>query len=183
MPSNVDRKLCMPRLKKVESLPPFETSVLPAYKRGLQPKRWGDSVEADEVWAFVGSKKNQQWIWLAWSYQTTQVLSFAVGPRDTSTGRKMWEGIPEGYRRKQSYTDGLKIYDALIAYSQHWVCPKGCGDTCIAEGCNNYLRHRVSYLVRKSMSFARDVDWLKRRLLWVLFARNERLKLKLESTD
>ena len=166
----------------MESLPPFETSVLPAYKRGEQPDRFGDSIEADEVWAYVGSKKNQQWIWLAWSYQTTQTLSFAVGPRNTETGRQMWEGIPAGYRRKQAYTDGLKIYEALIPYSLHWVCPKGCGDTNIAEGCNNYLRHRVSYLVRKSMSFARDVQWLKRRLLWVLYARNERIKSKVEST-
>ena len=88
----------------------------------------------------------------------------------------MWESIPEGYRKKQVYTDGLNIYGSLIPYSQHWVCAKGCGDTNLAEGCNNYLRHRVSYLVRQSMSFARNVEWLKRRLLWVLFMRNERIK-------
>ena len=126
----------------------------------------------------MGTKKNPQWIWLAWSYQTTQVLGFAVGPRDLSTGQAMWDSIPAGYRRKQVYTDGLLLYEELIPWNQHWVCPKGSGDTCIAEGCNNYLRHRVSYLVRKSMSFARNVDWLKRRLLWVLFARNERIKTK-----
>ena len=160
----------------METLPAFEDSVLPVYKRGEQPKRWGDSVECDEIWAFVGNKKNQQWIWLSWSYQTTQTLSFAVGPRDTVTGRAMWEGIPEGYRRKQTYTDGLPIYDSLIPYSQHWVAEKGTGATNVAEGCNNYLRHRVSYLVRKSMSFARNVEWLKRRLYFVLFSRNERIK-------
>ena len=155
---------------------------MPAYKRGEQPERWGDSIEADEVWAYVGNKNNQQWIWLAWSYLTTQVLSFAVGTRDTATGKQMWEGLPAGYSRKQTYTDGLNIYESLIPYSQHWVCPKGSGDTNIAEGCNNYLRHRVSYLVRKSMSFARNVEWLKRRLVWVLYSRNERIKSKLEST-
>jgi IS1 family transposase len=88
----------------------------------------------------------------------------------------MWVDIPVEYRKKQFYTDDLNIYHSLIPWSQHWVCPKGCGDTNIAEGCNNYLRHRVSYLVRKSMSFARNVDWLRRRLLWVLYARNERIK-------
>jgi insertion element IS1 protein InsB len=183
VPSNVAPKLSTPRLKKVEALPEFETSVLPAYKRGEQPKRWGDSIECDEMWAFVGSKKNQQWIWLAWSYQTTQVLSFAVGPRDMATGREMWEGIPAGYRKKQNYTDGLKIYDALIPYEQHWVAEKGTGATNVAEGCNNYLRHRVSYLVRKSMSFARNVEWLKRRLEWVLYARNERIKTRWETQE
>jgi IS1 family transposase len=92
----------------------------------------------------------------------------------------MWEGIPEGYRGKQTYTDGLNIYDSLIPYSQHWVAEKGSGGTNIAEGCNNYLRHRVSYLVRKSMSFARNVEWFKRRLYFVLFSRNERIKAKHE---
>ncbi|MBV9848251.1 MAG: hypothetical protein JO250_01050 [Armatimonadetes bacterium] len=39
----------------------------------------------------MGSKKNQQWVFLAWSFQTTQVLSFAVGPRNAATGKEMWE--------------------------------------------------------------------------------------------
>lgn len=80
-----------------------------------------------------------------------------MGPGDTATGREMWEAIPCGYRKKQTYPDGLKIYESLIPSSVHWICPKGCGETNIAQGCNNYLRHRVSYLVRKSMSFAGQV--------------------------
>jgi hypothetical protein len=63
----------------------------------------------------------------------------------------MWEGIPAEYRKKQFCTDDLNIYHSLIPWSQHWVCPKGCGDANIAEGCNNYLRHRVSYLVAKQL--------------------------------
>ena len=160
----------------METLPDFKESVLPAYKRGEQPKRWGDSFQCDEMWAFVGSKDNQQWIWLAWSCQTTQVLSFALGPRDSATARAMWEGLPQAYKKKQVYTDGLNIYESLIPYSQHWVAEKGSGGTNLAEGCNNYLRHRVSYLVRESMSFARNIDWLLRRLTFVLFSRNERIK-------
>jgi IS1 family transposase len=124
------------------------------------PAQKGDSIECDEVWAYVGRKKQQAWIWLSWSFLTTQTLSFAVGPRDAETGRVMWKAIPQSYRRKQAYTDGYSVYESLIPWSRHWVCPKGSGDTCIAEGCNNYLRHRVSYLVRKSSSFARNPDWL-----------------------
>jgi insertion element IS1 protein InsB len=157
-------------------MPPFERSVLPAYKRGEQPERWGDSVECDEMWAYVGSKKNQQWIWLSWSHQTTQTLSFAIGPRDLATGKIMKAGIPAEYAKKQKYTDGLEIYEELFQDSQHWVCEKGSGGTNIAEGCNNYLRHRVSYLVRKSSSFARNVVWFWRRLYFVLYTRNERIK-------
>jgi insertion element IS1 protein InsB len=149
-------------------LPKFEQSVLPAQK--------GDTIEADEVWSYVGSKQNPAWIWLSWSFQTTQTLSFAIGSRDEATGRVMWQGIPDSFRRKQVYTDAYAVYDKLIPASRHWVCPKGSADTNIAEGCNNYLRHRISYLVRKSSSFARKVDWLYRRLLLVLFTRNQRIK-------
>ena len=88
----------------------------------------------------------------------------------------MWEGIPCDWSRKQVYTDALGIYDKLIPYKQHWVCPKGSADTNIAEGCNNYLRHRVSYLVRESSSFARKIEWLYRRLYLVLFNRNQKIK-------
>jgi insertion element IS1 protein InsB len=157
-------------------MPAFEESVLTAYKRGEQEERFGDSVECDEMWAYVGSKKNQQWVWLSWSYQTTQTLSFAVGPRNLSTGKIMKAGIPASYSRKQVYTDGLKLYEELFPDSRHWVCEKGSGGTNISEGCNNYLRHRVSYLVRKSSSFARNGEWLWRRLYFVLFSRNERIR-------
>jgi len=94
----------------------------------------------------------------------------------------MWEAIPKSYARKQVYTDEYCVYENLIPWWRHWVCPKGSGDTCVAEGCNNYLRHRVSYLVRKSMSFARNPDWLLRRLYLVLFNRNMRIKQAHEST-
>ena len=164
----------MPRSKKVEALPPFEESVLPAQR--------GDSIECDEVWAYVGSKKQQAWLWLSWSYQSTQTLSFSVGARDEATGRKMWEGIPKSDSRKQAYTDEYSVYAKLIPWWRHWVCPKGCGDTNIAEGCNNYLRHRVSYLVRKSSSFARNPTWLYRRVFLVLFTRNLRIKQAYIST-
>lgn len=160
-------------LKKVESLPDFSESVLPAKR--------GDTVECDEVWTFVGSKKHPKWIWLSWSYQTTQTLSFALGERNKETGQVMWHGIPDSYSRKQVYTDAYAVYGCFIPYSRHWVCPKGSGDTNIAEGCNVYLRHRVSYLVRKSTSFARNIDWLYRRLKLVLFRRNQKIAQKIEA--
>ena len=138
----------------------------------MLPAQKGDSIECDEIWAFTGSKKTPAWIWLSWSYQTTQALSFAVGKRNTQTGRIMWQAIPKSYARKQVYTDEYVCYETLIQRSRHWLCPKGSGRTNVAEGCDNYLRHRVSYLVRKSPSFARGVEWLKRRLFLVLYYRN-----------
>ena len=42
--------------------------------------------------------------------------------------------------------------------------------------------NRASYLVRKSPSFARSVEWLWRRLYFVLFRRNERIAQRLTKT-
>jgi insertion element IS1 protein InsB len=148
-------------------MPDFETRVLPAQR--------GDCIECDEMWTFLGTKDCPCWIWLSWSFQTTQTLSFSVGGRDDATGRGMIEAIPSDYTRKPMYTDGYVVYNRLIAFSRHWVCPKGSGQTNIAKRCNTYLRHRVSCLVRRSASFARNIEWLFRRLFYVLFCRNERI--------
>jgi hypothetical protein len=37
--------------------------------------------EADEMWSFVGSKENKQWIWIAIDTTTKQVIAFYLGDR------------------------------------------------------------------------------------------------------
>ena len=93
----------------------------------------------------------------------------------------MWEAIPSSYSRKQVYTDEYAVYASLIPYSRHWVCPKGSGDTNIVEGVNNAFRHRVSYLVRKSSSFARNILWLLRRLHFFSWQHNQRMAERLRN--
>ena len=124
---------------------------------------------------YLGNKDCPCWLWLSWSFQTTQVLSFSIGGRDEETGALMMAAIPSDYSGKPMYTDGYMVYPNLIAPSRHHACEKGSGQTNIAEGGNTFLRHRVSYRVRRSTSFARNMDWLFRRLFYVLFCRNERI--------
>ena len=127
------------------------------------------------MWTFLGTKRKPCWIWLAVSFQTGQVLSFAIGRRDEATARQMWSQIPASYGRKQVYTDEYKVYENIIPWWRHWLCPKGTGDTNRVEGVNRILRHRVSYLVRKSLSFARNPLWLWTRLRYVIHQRNLRI--------
>lgn len=134
------------------------------------------------MWTFLGTKKKPCWIWLAVSFQNGQVLSFAIGHRDEATARTMWNGIPASYARKQVYTDEYNVYENLIPWWRHWLCPKGSGDTNRVEGVNRVLRHRihtsmnrVGYLVRKSLSFARSAFWLWTRLRYVIHQRNLRI--------
>lgn len=45
--------------------------------------------EADELWSFVGTKANKQWVWLAFDPQTKQVLAFYVGDRSRKSARQL----------------------------------------------------------------------------------------------
>ena len=54
--------------------------------------------EADEMWSFVISKRNKQWIWIALDVTTKQVIAFYVGDRSASSARELWQCIPQVYR-------------------------------------------------------------------------------------
>jgi len=72
-------------------------------------------VEADELWSFVGSKDNKQWVWIALDVATRQVVAFHVGPRDRDAARQLWQKIPDGYRGKAKfYTDLYEPYVGVI---------------------------------------------------------------------
>jgi insertion element IS1 protein InsB len=65
-------------------------------------------VEADEIWSFVASKENKQWVWIALDITTKQVIAFYVGDRSTPSARELWQRIPQVYRDHATfYTDGL----------------------------------------------------------------------------
>ena len=50
--------------------------------------------EMDEMWSFVGNKKNKQWIWIAMDARSRQIIAFHVGDRSGESARKLWESIP-----------------------------------------------------------------------------------------
>jgi IS1 family transposase len=154
--------------KKVEQLPPPETDILPAQR--------GDSLELDECWTPLMTKRPASWIWLAVSFATGQILSFSIGGRDEETGKAMLAAIPKEYGRKPVYTDGYVVYPLIVPAWRHRPCEKGSGQTNRVEGVNRILRHRVSYLVRRSLTFARNPDWLWRRLRYFIHCRNQQIR-------
>ncbi len=114
--------------------------------------------EADELWSFVGSKANKQWVWLAFDPQTKQVLAFYVGDRSRNSARQLWKRIPRAYREQATfYTDDWEAYRQVIPAQRHEVCDKGSGHTNAVERFNCTLRQRVSRLVRKTLSFSKKL--------------------------
>ncbi len=59
---------------------------------------WSIESEVDEMWSFVGNKKNKQWIWIVMDAKSRQIIAFHVGDRSRKSARKLWESIPKNYR-------------------------------------------------------------------------------------
>jgi insertion element IS1 protein InsB len=146
---------------------------LPPLAETLKPCAW-DEVVIDELWSFVFSKAQQAWVWIALSRRHLQIVAFHVGKRDLESARALWEQVPSPWRDGLVFTDGLATYAALFAQTplKHCRCPKGdpesFGETSVVEGANNALRQGVSYLGRKTLSFARSTYWLCVRLRWFI---------------
>jgi insertion element IS1 protein InsB len=114
--------------------------------------------DTDEIWSFVVSKENRQWVWIALDIATKQVLAFYVGDRSASSAQQLWQRIPQVYREHATfYTDGLAAYKTVLPAKSHQVCAKSSGHTNIIERFNCTLRQRVSRLARFSLSFSKTV--------------------------
>jgi IS1 family transposase len=57
-------------------------------------------LEADELWSYVGSKDNPQWLWLVMHSRTRQVVAMQVGPRSKQTAEKLFYKLPEPLKKK-----------------------------------------------------------------------------------
>jgi IS1 family transposase len=57
-------------------------------------------LEADELWSYVGSKDNPQWLWLVMHSRTRQVVAMQVGPRNKATAEKLFFKLPERLKKK-----------------------------------------------------------------------------------
>ncbi len=119
--------------------------------------REATTLELDELWSFVLKKAHKKWIWIALCRRTRQVVAYAIGDRSKRTCRKLWEAIPEAYRRAHCYSDFWKAYAAVIPAEQHTAVGIRSGQTAHVERLNNTLRQRLGRLVRQTLSFSKSL--------------------------
>ena len=116
------------------------------------------TLECDELWSFVGSKRRQQWVWLALDRDTGEIVGVAVGARTKETARKLWASLPPVYRQcAVAYTDFWQAYAAILPSKRHRAVGKESGQTNHIERFNNTLRQRCSRFVRKTLSFSKKL--------------------------
>jgi IS1 family transposase len=116
-------------------------------------------LECDELWSFVGKKRQQTWVWLAINRATREIVGVALGARTKATARKLWASLPGVYRQcAVCYTDFWEAYAAMLPSKRHRAVGKDSGETNHIERFNNTLRQRCSRLVRKTLSFSKKLE-------------------------
>ncbi len=113
-------------------------------------------IEADELWSFVGAKREKWWVWVALDKDTRQVVAMVAGDRSERTAQCLWDALPEVYRdRAVVATDFLAAYRAVVPEGRHAPAGKEAGLTAHVERFFCTLRQRCGRFVRKTLSFSR----------------------------
>ena len=68
-------------------------------------------LEVDELWSFVGNKKNDQWLWIVMDAETRQILAFHVGNRTKASGEALMAKLPIDLKKKHTF---IQINSQLI---------------------------------------------------------------------
>jgi IS1 family transposase/transposase-like protein len=117
------------------------------------------TIECDELWSFVFSKENKFYVWLAIDRKTREIVGCYIGDRSRESAKKLWASLPAVYRQcAVAYTDFWVSYEKVIPRKRHRAVGKETGQTNHVERLNNTLRQRISRLVRKSLSFSKNVE-------------------------
>lgn len=117
------------------------------------------TIECDELWSFVFSKENKFYVWLAIDRNTREIVGCYIGDRSRASAKKLWESLPPVYRQcAVAYTDFWVSYEKVIPSKRHRAVGKETGQTNHVERLNNTFRQRISRLVRKSLSFSKNVE-------------------------
>jgi insertion element IS1 protein InsB len=107
----------------------------------------------DEMWSFVGSKKQQRWLWHAINHTTGVVLAYALAPHQDQALVKLVNLLkPFGITR--FYTDAWGAYQRILDPDTHLIGKK---NTQRIERKHLTLRTRIKRLARKTICFSKSI--------------------------
>ncbi|WP_448380920.1 IS1 family transposase [Gloeomargarita sp.] len=126
----------------------------------VAPHKDGElELEWDEVWSFMGSKQNPQWLWLALEKTMRLIVAACIGDRSIETAKKLWRRLPRVWRNQAKfYTDFWQAYREVMPLKPHERVSQGRRKTSYIERFNNTLRQRIGRLARKTLSFSKNLE-------------------------
>ena len=120
------------------------------------PVRVAD-VELDEMWSFVEKKKNQCWLWLAYSAKYKRILAFSLGRRTDRSLQMLLDQL-SSVQITRFYTDNWESYQNLIPSYKHWIGKRG---TQRIERQNLNFRTHLKRLQRRTICFSKSKPMLE----------------------
>ncbi len=118
--------------------------------------RLADEAEVDEMWSFVGRKKDQRWLWHAIDHRSGKVLAYVFGRRQNEVFLKL-KGLLEPFGITRYYTDYWGAYTRHIDPEEH---QPGKRNTQKIERKHLTLRTRIKRLARKTICFSKSIQML-----------------------
>lgn len=156
--------------------------VVPRHVQVTPKPKGALKVQMDELWSFVDDKGNKQWVWLALDVTTREIVGCYIGDRSKDSALALWQSMPALYRQcAMIYSDHWEAYKAVLPSKRHRAVGKETGLTSYIERFNNTLRQRVSRLVRKTLSFSKQLDNHIGAIWNFIHYYNEQIRLQLSN--
>jgi insertion element IS1 protein InsB len=111
-----------------------------------------DDAEVDEMWSFVGKKKEPRWLWHALDHRSGNVLAYVFGRRTDEVFVRV-KTLLEPFGIRRYYTDSWGAYTRNLASKVH---SPGKRNTQQIERKHLTLRTRLKRLVRKTICFSKS---------------------------
>lgn len=122
-------------------------------------------IELDEMWHYLGSKKNKLWIWKAYRRETGELVDWECGARDKDTLSRLMNRL-SGWEVELFCTDNWAVYSEVIGEDK-LIQTKT--QTFYLEQNNGRQRHWYARFRRKSIVVSKSLEMVD--LTMALFAR------------
>ena len=122
-------------------------------------------IELDEMWHYLGAKKNKFWIWKAYRRETGELVDWECGARDKATLSKLIERLSK-WEVELFCTDNWSVYQEVIDESK---LIQSKSQTYYLEQNNGRQRHWYARFRRKSIVVSKTLEMVD--LTMALFAR------------
>ena len=116
--------------------------------------RVAEEAEVDEMWSFVGKKREPRWLWHAIDHRSGKVLAYVFGRRQDEVFLKL-QALLEPFGITRYYTDYWGAYTRHLAVDAH---QPGKRNTQQIERKHLTLRTRIKRLVRKTICFSKSIQ-------------------------
>ena len=113
-----------------------------------------EEAEVDEMWSYVGKKREPRWLWHAIDHRSGHVLAYVLGRRKDEVFLKL-KSLLEPFGITKYYTDYWGAYTRHLDADEH---QPGKRNTQQIERKHLTLRTRIKRLVRKTICFSRSTQ-------------------------